>query len=109
MQQFIIKTLAFVILITCFRIYAQQPDFQFQHLTSAHGLSQNTVNAIEQDKFGFICVNAAGNFLTPFIMNPVNDSVLLVGKAQVWRSTNRGVSFTQVSDAVGTSNFVALA
>ncbi|MEO8148100.1 MAG: T9SS type A sorting domain-containing protein [Bacteroidia bacterium] len=41
-------------------------------------------------------VNAAGNWLTPIVMNPVYDTVLLVGKAQVYRTLNGGSSFTQV-------------
>ncbi len=55
-------------------------------------------------------VNAAGSWLTPFMMNPVYDTVLLVGKAQVWRSINHGLSFSQVGNVTGGNvNLVALA
>ncbi|HJW30044.1 MAG TPA: hypothetical protein VJ508_12470, partial [Saprospiraceae bacterium] len=55
-------------------------------------------------------VNAAGNWITPFIMHPEHDSTILVGKAQVYRSTNGGQTFTQVGSVSGGSgNLVALA
>ena len=54
-------------------------------------------------------VNAGGNWLTPFVMNPVYDTVLLVGKAQVWRTIDGGKSFKQVGDiSGGTGNVYAL-
>ena len=42
--------------------FSQINNFQFQHLTSAQGLSQNTVNAIAQDKFGFIWIGTNAGF-----------------------------------------------
>ena len=55
-------------------------------------------------------VNAAGSWITPIIIHPELDSVLLIGKAQVWRTINGGNSFTQVGDVTGGStNLVALA
>jgi photosystem II stability/assembly factor-like uncharacterized protein len=55
-------------------------------------------------------VNGVGNWITPFIMHPLHDSTLLVGKAQVWRTTNGGLSFSQVGSVSGGSgNVVALA
>jgi hypothetical protein len=55
-------------------------------------------------------VNAAGNWITPFVMNPLYDTVLLVGKAQVYRTVNGGGSFSQVGNVSGGStNLVALA
>ncbi|MBK8610560.1 MAG: T9SS type A sorting domain-containing protein [Chitinophagaceae bacterium] len=60
--------------------------------------------------FGGAGVNATGNWITPVIMHPVYDTVLLVGKAQVWRTVNGGTSFTQVGTIPATGgNMVALA
>jgi photosystem II stability/assembly factor-like uncharacterized protein len=62
--------------------------------------------------FGGAGVNANGNWLTPFIMNPSKDSVLLVGKAQLYRSYRAGApgSMVQVGNIVGgAGNLVALA
>ena len=55
-------------------------------------------------------INAPGEFVSPIIMHPTQQSILLVGKAQVWRTTNSGASFTQVGDVTGGStNVIALA
>lgn len=55
-------------------------------------------------------VNAVGNWITPLIMHPQHDSTLLVGKAQVWRTTNGGLNFSQVGNVTGgTTNLVSLA
>ncbi len=55
-------------------------------------------------------VNAIGSWVTPYIMHPDHDSTLLVGKAQVWRTTNGGQSFSQVGAISGGSiNLISLA
>ncbi len=55
-------------------------------------------------------VNAAGSWITPFVMHPDEDSTLLLGKAQVWRTINGGQTFTQVGDVTGgNTNLIALA
>lgn len=55
-------------------------------------------------------VHAKGNWITPVVMNPLNENTLLVGKAQVWRTVDAGVSFTQIGDvSAGGANLVALA
>ena len=55
-------------------------------------------------------VNAASNWTTPNIVHPTQDSTLLVGKAQVYRTTNLGTTWSQVGSLVGGSgNLVDLA
>ena len=55
-------------------------------------------------------MNATGNWLTPLVMHPVHDTILLIGKAQVWRTLNAGTSFAQVGNLVGgAGNVVAMA
>jgi len=55
-------------------------------------------------------VNAVGAWITPFVMHPDEDSTLLVGKAQVWRTFNGGQTFSQVGDVTGGNiNLIALA
>ncbi|MEP6645875.1 MAG: hypothetical protein ABJC12_02200 [Saprospiraceae bacterium] len=57
-------------------------------------------------------VNATGSWITPVIMHPVHDSTLLIGKAQVWRTTNGGQtgSFVQVGNVTGgNTNLIGLA
>ena len=56
--------------------------------------------------YGGSGVNANGSWITPFIMHPDLDSTLLVGKAQVWRTTNGGQSFTQVGNVSGGNTYV---
>jgi len=36
------------------RCYGQLPDLKFDHLTTANGLSQNTITGIAKDKYGFM-------------------------------------------------------
>ncbi|MCX6147620.1 MAG: BACON domain-containing carbohydrate-binding protein [Candidatus Kapabacteria bacterium] len=62
--------------------------------------------------FNVICtnngsgVNAAGSWITPIVMNPKVQSTLLIGKAQIWRTTNSGTSFSQVGDVTGGSTYI---
>lgn len=39
-----------------------------------------------------------GAWVTPYIINPVNPSTLYAGYADVWKTTNRGDSWTQISN-----------
>lgn len=39
-----------------------------------------------------------GAWVTPYIINPVNPSTLYAGYAEVWKTTNRGDSWTQISN-----------
>lgn len=54
-------------------------------------------------------VDANGGWVTPYIMHPTNASTLIVGKAQLWRTTNGGTNWADVGGFTGTSQFVALA
>lgn len=50
--------------------------------------------------------NAQGSWVTPLIMHPQHDSTLLIGKAQVYRTTNGGQSFLQVGNVSGGNSYV---
>ena len=55
-------------------------------------------------------VNADGDWVTPYIEAPSNAATLFVGKAQVYKSTNSGTTWTQVGTVSGgTGNIIALA
>ncbi|MEP6645874.1 MAG: hypothetical protein ABJC12_02195 [Saprospiraceae bacterium] len=57
-------------------------------------------------------VNGPGSWITPYVMHPMLDSTLLVGKLQVWRTTNGGQlnSFVQVGNVTGgATNVIGLA
>ncbi|MBL7888863.1 MAG: PKD domain-containing protein [Bacteroidia bacterium] len=55
-------------------------------------------------------VNADGEWVTPYIMNPLRAATLLVGKAQVYKSVNRGGTWAQVGTiSGGTGSLVAMA
>lgn len=41
---------------------------------------------------------ANGAWVTPFIIDPVNNQTLYVGFEDVWKTTNRGNSFTKIGD-----------
>jgi photosystem II stability/assembly factor-like uncharacterized protein len=49
-------------------------------------------------------VNSPGEWITPYVIHPTSYNTLLIGKAQVYRSTNGGISWSQLgtlSGAVG--------
>ncbi|MDF2437905.1 MAG: hypothetical protein K0Q95_2281, partial [Bacteroidota bacterium] len=55
-------------------------------------------------------VNADGDWVTPYIMNPLKASTLIVGKAQAYRSRNRGTAWAALGTITGGSgNLIALA
>ncbi|MBK7181559.1 MAG: PKD domain-containing protein [Bacteroidetes bacterium] len=66
-----------------------------------------TTNIVQSGGTG---VNADGEWVTPYIMNPLKSSTLLVGKAQVYRSYNRGGAWAQVGSVTGgTGGLIAMA
>ena len=84
------------------------------YITGQYGLILKAINSIPL--FNIIAtttgagINGLGDFVTPIIMHPTQQSTLLVGKAQVWRTINSGASFTQVGDVTGGgTNVIALA
>ena len=48
------------------------------------------------------------NWVTPFVMNPRNHNVVLLGSQRVWRSTNNGVSYSAISGDLTTNNPASL-
>lgn len=55
-------------------------------------------------------VNASGNWVTPYIMNPANAQELLVGKAGLYKTINGGSSWNACGTmSGGTGNVVAIA
>ncbi len=49
-------SLLFLLIIFISNTYAQRNDLRFKHLTKENGLSQSTVYAIAEDKYGFIWI-----------------------------------------------------
>ncbi|MFM1930857.1 MAG: hypothetical protein RL226_160 [Bacteroidota bacterium] len=46
-------------------------------------------------------VNASGNWLTPYILDPVTPSTMYVGKSTVFKSTNGGSTWTELGSTGG--------
>lgn len=73
-------------------------DNNIQYGTYVNGQIDRTMNhwvnrtAIEPADAG------DGAWVTPYIINPVNPSTLYAGYAEVWKTTNRGDSWTQISN-----------
>jgi photosystem II stability/assembly factor-like uncharacterized protein len=51
-------------------------------------------------------VNIKGPWITPYVMHPTNNSTLLVGKSQVYRSTNGGTNWSQLGILSGADGFI---
>lgn len=45
-----------------------------------------------------------GNWVTPFVIDPNNSSILYAGFESLWKSTNKGISFTNVSGNLNSTN-----
>lgn len=54
-------------------------------------------------------VDEDGDWVTPYIINPTSPNTILVGKKQVYRSTNGGASFTQYGSISAGGNLIAMA
>ena len=54
--------------------------------------------------------SGTGNWVTPFVIDPSNSEILYAGFTSLWKSTNRGVSFTATSGPInGSTNLNAIA
>ncbi|MEO8148104.1 MAG: two-component regulator propeller domain-containing protein [Bacteroidia bacterium] len=107
MPAFTKRTILIFIFILCSLEVYSQNNFLFQHLTSAQGLSQNTVNAVTQDKFGFIWIGTEaglnrfdGKKIISFDFHesdslslPANEITSLFNdsKGTLWIGTTRGL------------------
>jgi PKD repeat protein len=77
---------------------------EINRTTTGGNLTTNIVNS------GGTGVNANGDWVTPYILNPQRASTLIVGKAQAYRSRNRGTAWTALGTVTGgTGNLCALA
>jgi photosystem II stability/assembly factor-like uncharacterized protein len=54
-------------------------------------------------------VNENGAWLTPYLMHPTNNNTLIVGKTQVYQTTDGGSSWTQLGTIPGTGLMSAMA
>jgi len=53
--------------------------------------------------------NPNGAWVTPYILDPSNPTTIIAGYKDVWRSTNQGTEWTQISTDLSTSNLTYLA
>jgi hypothetical protein len=66
--------------------------------TTNNWLSSSVI--VQNGGFG---VDADGNWVTPYIMHPTNNNILLVGKGQVYQTTNGGTTWSQLGTISGIS------
>ncbi|MCK4569655.1 MAG: PKD domain-containing protein, partial [Bacteroidales bacterium] len=50
-----------------------------------------------------------GAWCTPYIMDPTNNQTLYVGYSDVWKTTNQGTSWSQISNQGGSTDFQNMA
>ncbi len=90
-------------------IYEYDND-TIRYLESYKGYVRVTYN--DYPLFNTVCtffgtgVNGIGSWITPMVMHPYHDSTLLIGKAQIWRTTNGGQTFTQVGNVSGGDTYL---
>lgn len=54
-------------------------------------------------------INDAGAWVTPYVIDPVNPQVLYAGYGELWKTTNRGNSWTQISNFNHAANLRSVA
>jgi photosystem II stability/assembly factor-like uncharacterized protein len=70
----------------------------------------STRNIIVQNTGTAGTVNEAGKWVTPYIMHPTNNNTLLVGKSQVYKTTDGGNTWSQLGTISGmTGSIVSMA
>lgn len=74
--------------------------------TSQNGQVYRSVNC--GGSYNSLSQPSTGQWVTPMAIHPVNDSILFVGWAGVYKSTDRGTSFTKISGTAITSTLAVL-
>ncbi len=55
-------------------------------------------------------VHGPGEWVTPYLMNPTNNNILIVGKSQVYQTSNGGTTWSQLGTISGASgNIISMA
>ncbi len=79
-------------------------DVNIQYGTYVYGQITRTTDHWENNFTNIEPVNAGdGAWVTPYIIDPINNQTLYAGYANVWKTTNRGDSWTMIS-TMNTSN-----
>src|SRR6186713_2555626 len=81
--------LLFIITLSGFAAVAQRPNFNFRHLNAAQGLADGVVNAIGQDKYGYVWIGTitglnrfSGYAVRQFIHDNGDSTSLPAGRVQ---------------------------
>jgi photosystem II stability/assembly factor-like uncharacterized protein len=86
-------------------VYATYVQGQISKTTN-----KSTYNVIVNNNGAAGTVHAPGEWVTPYVMHPTNNQVLLVGKSQLFQSINGGTSWTQLGTIpLGGRNIIAIA
>ena len=63
--------------------------------------NKTTYNVIAQNNGAAGTANEEGEWVTPYVMHPTNNQTLIVGKTQVYQTTNGGTSWSQLGNITG--------
>jgi hypothetical protein len=77
---------------------------EYQNGSSGSGPQRSTNNGVSFSAPSGISGSNRFNWMTPFVMNPKNHNLLLVGSQKVYRSTNNGQNYTAISADLTTNN-----
>ncbi len=83
------------------RMYASNPNGELKRSANGGDYFSHMIGEAETDD--------KGDWITPFIINPVNTSVLYAGYNDVWRLTNYGTGHQKISNFGGNQNLFSLA
>lgn len=72
-------------------------DADVQYNSSQYGNIFRTLNRWESSRFIKPQQAGSGNWVTPFVIDPQNPSTLYAGYSEIWKSTDRGDTWSQAS------------
>lgn len=78
----------------------------YQYGSYVGGLMESSTDGGQSFNIISSSISDYGNWVTPFVQDPVNSQTLYAGYQHVWSTTNRGASWTQLTALPGNSNSI---
>ncbi len=85
----------------------------YMYASYAQGVIYRSTNGFTTSSYTEISANIPGTptgaWVTPYVMSGTNSSTLYAGYRDVYKTTNRGTSWTKISTSLSTSDLISLA
>lgn len=89
-------------------------DPAYMYASYARGVIYRSTNSFNTQTYTEISANIPGGqptgaWVTPYVMDPSNSQTLYAGYKDIYKTTNRGTSWTKVSTSLSTTDLISLA